>query len=260
MSTSETRYSFRARVPVTLHRGRAQDTAISAYIDGNPVTIGPGATYTLLDRTGAVLVNAATATVSGGIATYSLSVVDLPDTLALGAGYQERWVLDMPDGTTRTVRRTAAVALFELHPPVVDDDLLRVYPDLLDSLGDYASSLQGWIDDAWDKVVRKLWKHGRFPHIVVEPSDVYEWARELAFATIFRALFKASRGEDERWRILWEDHKEQARAAEEGAAITVDEDGDGLADHVGKEPAVASTARWNAPYTSDPRHLPKAFR
>lgn len=262
MSTSETRYTFRARVPVTLHRGRAQETTVAAFRDGAPVVIDAvGSSYTLLAPGGAVVVSSAAITAPDGVATYSLDGInDIGPNAALGQGWQERWVLTMPDGTVRTVRRTAAVALFELHPPVSDDDLLRVYPDLLDNLGNYASNLQGWVDDAWEAVVRTLWKHASFPHIVVEPSDVYAWAREETFARIFRALFKSSNGADERWKELWDSHADAARIEREGTAIVVDRDQDGLQDHDGRERAAAAVAQWNPPVTTNPYHLPRRFR
>lgn len=257
MSTAEVPYSFRNRVPVTLHAGRDQVTAISAYYQGALVAVASG-TYTLLGPTGSVVVDAEAITVPGGVATYELDgTTEIPATVTKGARWQERWALSMPDGTTRTVRRTAALAAFELQPPITDADLTGVYPDLLDSLGDYATHLQDWIDEGYSEVVRTLWKHQNFPHILVEPSDVYAWAREAAWAALFRSLFRSSRGEDERWRALWDHHRMKAEAEAGSCRIVVDRDGDGLQDDDSRRRAAPRSAEWNAPIR---RQLPRKFQ
>lgn len=257
---ADVRYTFRASVPVTLERGRAQVTSISAYFEGALVTIS-NVEYSLLNPSGTAVVNAAVGAAPGGIAEYQLDGVnDVGPTAPMGTGWQERWGLTMPDGTKRTVRRTAAVARFALNPPVTDDDIIGQYPDILDSLGGYASNLSTWIDEGWNHVVRRLWKNGNFPHILVDASDIYAWAREEATYRMFRALFRSSRGADERWRILWEDHESKAREEAQGCVIRVDRDQDGMADAEGGQNAVAAQAHWNAPATANPRRLSRKFR
>lgn len=260
MSTSETRYTFRARVPVTLERGRAQRTTLEAYRDGALVAPAVmGSSYSLIDPQGQAIVDSQPVGVVNSVAYYDLDTADLATSRPLGIGYQERWSLVMPDGTTRTVRRTAALARFELHPVATDADILAEYPGLLNDIGDYGSNFQGWLDAAWGSVVRTLWAHNDFPHILVEPSDVFEWLSHEVLYRVFRSLSRSG-GDTERWRALWEDHSMRATEARTGLTIRVDRDGDGLQDHAGRESAGVVSIDWHTPYTSDPRHISSRYR
>lgn len=265
MSTSETSYRARANVPVMIERARTQVSAIALYTPTGAAAPAASGTYTLLKPGGTAAINAAAITTNATGAEYEIDATDIPATSAnpLGQNWQERWVLVMPDGTTRTFRRSASMALFELHPCVVDVDLTELYPDLLDSLGNYSTNLQGWIDSAWSTVIRALTRNGDWPYIIVEPSDVYEWVREQALVNVFRALHKmsAGTGTSDDWRALWDAHEEALKAASQSARITVDRDQDGQADHDGKESAAAmKSVERNWPYTSNPRHLSRKFR
>lgn len=260
MSTAETRYVFRNAVPVTYQAGRDQDTAIAASLNGAPATI-VSATFTLINRSSATVVNAAAASIVAGAAVYTLDgTTEIPATAGLGNNWQERWTLTMPDGTVRTVRRTAALSGYELHPPVADSDIVALYPDVLDSLGDYATHLQGYVVEGFLKVSRELWRHQAFPYIVVDSADIFSWAREESLAVLFRSLFMSSQGQDERWRLLWEHHRDQARNEQAACRIVEDRDLDGIADSDNRERATPQGAHWNYPPYSDPARLSRKFR
>lgn len=260
MSTSETTYSFRTRVPTILERGRDQVSQLEAYLSGSLVAPSSG-TYSLISPSGTAVVDAQAVTITGSVATYTLSgTTEIPTTLALGALYQERWSLVMPDGSTRTERRSAAIALFELHPPIADVDFTSDYPGLLDDLGDYATSLQSWIDSAWGTAVRYLTKHQDFPYMLVEPSDVFEWVYHEVLYRVFRTLFKGTQGGDERWRVLMDEHKDRAAAERSSLRILPDRDQDGLADSHARKSAGVRTIQPNALPVADPRSLPARFR
>ncbi len=259
MSTTETLYSFRTRVPTILERGRAQRTRLEVYRAGALVQPASG-TYQLIAPAGVATVAATAVSFDASVAYYDLTTADLPTTLALGSLYQERWALTMPDGSTRTVRRSAAVARFELHPPLSDVDFTGDYPGLIDDLGDYGTSLQGWIDSAWSHAARYLTKHQDFPYILVEPSDVYEWVYHEVLARIFRALFKNASSDDERWARLMEHHQTKAEAERSSLRIVPDRDQDGLADHHGRESAGLRTIQRNVLPVVHPRSLSSKFR
>ena len=266
MSTAETGYRARANVPVMIERARTQVSAIVLYTPSGVAAPASAGTYTLLKPGGTAVISAAAITTNATGAEYEIDASDIPannTTAPLGQGWQERWALTMPDGTQRTFRRSASMALFELHPCVVDVDLTDLYPDLLDSLGNYRTNLQTWIDNAWSTVMRALHRNGDWPFIIVEPSDIYEWVREQAFVNVFRALHKmsAGTGSNEDWKALWDSHEMGLRAAREGARITVDRDQDGIADHDGKDSAGANKpVQWNYPHSSNPRHVRRKFR
>lgn len=258
MSTSETPYTFEAICPVLLERGRAQVREQRAYRAGAIVAPSSG-TYTLVDSTGATVKTGAVSIVSS-VATFSLSALDLPATLALGEGYQERWALNMPDGTTRNVRRDVAIALFELHPPVSQAAIITgEYPDILHDLGPNVANLDGFLDAAWYHVVRRIWKHGNWPGIVVEPSDVYDWHLHVTCHRIFKALSKRGAGDSDRFLDLREYHDEEAKLAESSLRIRVDRDASGLADDLGRHSAGIRQVHANVPHVSDPRNVSSRF-
>lgn len=229
-----------------------------AYRAGALVAPSSG-TYTLLDDTGATVKTGAVI-VSGSVATFSLAALDLPATLALGEGYQERWSLVMPDGTTRNIRRDVAIALFELHPPVTQTEIITgEYPDILHDLGSVVTSLDGFLDAAWYHCVRRLWKHGSWPGIVVEPSDVYDWHLHVTCHRIFKALMKRGGGESDRFADLRDYHDEEAKNAEASLRIKVDRDASGLADDLARHGVGIRQVHANLPHVSDPRSLPSRW-
>lgn len=265
MSTSETGYRFRSNVPVMIERAREQETVLQAYAPDGTAAVPDSATYSLLRPDGTKAVDAATASPrAAGGAAYAIPAASIPAdaTTPLGTRWQERWTLTF--GTVvKTLRRPAALALFELHPMVADVDLTELYPDLLDSLGDYRSNLQTWLDQAWARVMRQLWRNGDFPYIIVEPTDLYDWVQHEGLSNVFAALVKmsASTGSSDDWQRLWDYHRNMAEAAAGGVRITVDRDQDGLADNAGKDSAAAAkSVVSNHPYTHRPRHIPSKFR
>lgn len=266
MASTETAYRFRSNVPVMIERGREQVTVLAAYAPDGTAAVPSSATYTLLRPDGTKAVDAASATPrAAGGAEYTVAASDIPadSTTPLGTRWQERWTLAMADGTVRTLRRPAALALFELHPMVADVDLTELYPDLLDSLGNYASNLQTWLDQAWARVMRQLWRNGDFPYIIVEPTDLYDWVQHEGLSNVFGALVKmsASTGSSEDWQRLWDYHRNMAETAAGGVRITVDRNQDGQADTAGKDSAAAAqSVHWGWPFTHRPRDIPGRFR
>jgi hypothetical protein len=253
-----TLYQIRTPAPVLLERGRAHVRTIEVYRGGS-LSAPSAATYALLDETGATVKSGAASIVSS-VATYTLAAVDLPSTLALGEGYQERWVLTLADGSVRHVRRDVSVALFSLFPPVDQAAIISgEYPDLLHDLGPNVASLDGFLDAAWYHVVRRLHKHGSWPGIVVEASDVYDWHLHVTCHRIFKALALAPGTENERFADLREYHDTEAKNAESSLRIKVDRDASGLADDLGRHGVGVQSVHANVPHVANPRNVPRKW-
>lgn len=252
----ETLYTFRNATKAVLERGRANTTALAGYRDGELAAPSSG-TYTLLPPSGAAVVDAELVSVVSSVATYTIGAATLPDTLTLGPLYQEEWALLMPDGRTYTVRRPVILGRFQLFPPVSEDDLVQgEYPDLVVSLGtDGSVRLQRIMDAAWNACIRRLEQHGAYPDIIVDSGDLFDWHRHEALKRAFGAMLQRQPA-NQRWRELWDHHRDEARAAKSGLKIKADRDRDGRQDHLGHEP-VARQIQPNIPprrrWRRDPR-------
>jgi hypothetical protein len=198
-----------------------------------PVT-QTGSSFTLIDPGGTSVIDAQPVVVdSDGIASYSVSALELPDTLTYSERYQERWILVLPDGTTRTIRRECAVAPFLVYLPVSDRDLMDgEYPDLISLLGTSGTTLQPFIDRAYRDVLEELWKKGRWPDLMLSNSAFVKPIRELALYRIFKFLFRSTGGGGgpTRWETLMTLHKTQSDAAMSDFRSRIDTDLDGLPD------------------------------
>lgn len=237
-SSAETLYTFRSIGPDVLQRARTQTVQMEAYRDGQLVapTVS-GSSFSLLDPSGTAIVDAQAITVVGSVAQFTIPDTSLPATLALGLDYSERWVLVMPDGTIRTVTREAGVARSLLHPVVADVDLTAgEYPDLLAELETLTTTLQGFIDEAWIRILEKLFQRERWPDLLISSSALRRPHAELALHLVFKMLFRAQPAST-RWERLMTLHLsnfEQEWAAWNGKW---DRDQDGLADGPGREAA-----------------------
>ena len=236
MPDGEIRYTFRIRHPDVLQRGRDQTVTLEAYRDG--LLVAPtvaGSTFALIAPNGDNQVGPKAITVVNEIATAAILATEIPDTAELSELYQERWILAMPDGTTRTIRREAAIARFLFHPPVADIDLVEgEYPDLIDLLGEHDQTVQPFIDGATSKVLRMLWADGQWPDLMLSSDAFFEPIRELALFRIFKWLFRQVPGNN-RWERLMDHHHSEFNRAWQGFTSKIDYDHDGLPDERGRQ-------------------------
>lgn len=248
MAASEILYTFRDRAPMVLERGRAQVTKLEAYRDGALVApTEAGSTYSLLSPLGTAIVDAQAVTVSGSVAQYALSASELASTLDLEQGYTERWVLVMPDGTTRTKVRAASLAKFPISPGVADVDLTQgEYPDLLEQLAGWGTTAQPFIDEAWHQVVNELYRLGEWPDVIVSQSALREPVRQRTYYLIFKALYRRTPG-DNRFEVLYKEHLENYKTAFAAMTYTVDRDQDGVPDSDARTGASGVVHRNAAP-------------
>jgi hypothetical protein len=227
-SSAEILYTFRTVGCDVLQRARTQTVQMEAYRDGALVAPSAG-TFTLVDPSGTALVDAQAVTIASSIARYTIDATAIPATLELGEDYQERWSLVMPDGSTRTILREAAIARFLLHPVVADVDLTSEYPDLVAEFATVATSLQGFLDEAWRQICEKLFQRDRWPDLLISTSALRLPHRELALYLAHKALYRSAPSVN-RWETLMQLH--QAGWEREWGALTAkwDRDLDGLAD------------------------------
>lgn len=230
MSGQETRYSPLIPYPQLLIRGRAQRVSLAVYQSGALVApTQAGSTYTLSSNSGTVIVSAAAVTVASSVAYYDLTAVQLAATLALGEGYQEVWSLVMPDGTTRSWVRPAALARYDLPMVLQDSHLEALYPNLSSERGPDQTSFQTQIDAAWDTLLRRLGSEGAYPYLLAHSApDFLEPHRHLTLHLIFRWFYE--RTQAERYRDLYREHHALYEAAWTNLRPTGDWDHDGKVD------------------------------
>lgn len=246
MSDAETLYTFRIPYQNVLQRERAQVVRLEAWRDGalQPPLVA-GSSFSLFDPGGTAVIDAQPITVVDLVATYAISAVELPDTLAYSELYQERWVLVMPDTTTRTVRRESAVAPYLLHPTLAEIDITSgEYPNLVAELGDEFSTLQPFLDEGWRRLLEWLFAQGQWPALMLSTSTFRRPHREWALFLIFKHLFRNVSGNN-RWERLMDHHQAEKDAAIKGLTSRTDANMDGLPDDRNRR-AASSVIHKNA--------------
>lgn len=245
MSSGEVLYTFRVSHLDVLQLGRQQVVEMRAYRDGALAEPTSG-TFTLYKPDGTKIVDAAAVTVTASVAKYTLTTTHLPTTLTpLGELYLEEWALVMPDGTTRTVRREAALARRMLYPTVTDADLTARYPDLLTQLGTTGTSFQSYIDAAWGRLIRELVRRGVLHYLIVGSDALHDWLEHMVLTDVYWSFFRGAGGD--RWKILAERHEKLADTASNHANFTLDKDHDGRADSSDRESKTAIVHQNAAP-------------
>ena len=229
MSAAEVAYTARIPYPDVIERGRQQTVALEMYRDGAlAAPTASGSTLTIYKPDGTKLVDAGAITVTSSIATYTLTALVLAETIALGERYLQEWSLVMPDGSTRTYRRTMAVARRALFPVITDADLTAEYADLVTQLAGLYSSLQPLIDEAWKRIIRAAIRKGVLTYTVMDAEAFADWHRELTHFLAFKALYRATNNDRHRELFQWHSAKADAEAARMN--FTEDADHDGKAD------------------------------
>ncbi len=235
MSAGETIYEFVHLAPLMLVQGRAQVSRLRVELAGAVITPDATPSCDLVDGSGTVVATP-TESLSSGIclATYGATALD---DLSLGEEYQERWTVVL-SGVTRKFRRAVVIGAWELHPPLSQAELTTgEYPDLVDTLGDHATSLQGFMDAVWREIIRYLTRRSTPPDVVVDSADVLDWHRHRTLERVFRANAKV---EGDRSYLLWKYHEGKGDAAEASIRALTDRDRDGNADTTERKALVRS--------------------
>ncbi len=253
-SQSETTYTFRNRAPQVLERGRTQSTTMEVRHEGALVApTASGSTYTLYDMAGNTVATGEP-TVTGSIATYSLSSSVLSTDYGFGEGYREVWKLVMPDGVTHTGTREVALCKYPLRCPVSQSDLTVSEKQIVSEIGGLASHVQDYIDDAWNRVLRRILNDGRWPEQIVSVSSLYDCVRELVRYYLYREMHSSTRA-GERYKELKDEAWKLYQAAWSEVTWREDLDQDGNVDSLDRESASGAISRTAAPGMTVPRWM-----
>ena len=225
--SGETLYTARTAYPDILVRGRDNALSMPLYRDGALVAPASG-TVSIYKPGGDALVSAASVTIAGSIATYTLAAATVPTTLTpLGEGWREVWTLTV-GGVARQYERTAALALISLSPVVTDADLLAIYPTLSRQRGSTLASFQGFIDEAWKRIVQRLIRSGHLPYLIRTPDALRECHIELSLSMTLAAFGLSP--DAEHYRTLADKHATAYDAAWNSANWQLDYDQNGQVD------------------------------
>lgn len=200
-------------------------------------------TYTLIDSSGGTVYSGAV-TITGSIATVTIPSTSLPVTLSLGDGYRELWSLTY-SGATYDATRPAILARYAVHCPVTQADLQNEYPDLASTINASTTTLQGFIDAAWEDVVRRLLSEGKWPEQIVDVETLVQPVRELALSKFFRYCGVGNQNAPH-FDTLSERHAQAYKSAFGSVKYRIDSDGNGAADNSTRVSA-ATVIRMNAP-------------
>lgn len=251
MSGSTTTYRT-ARFLLSDYLVREQDNALSCPLWADGALVAPtqaGSTVSVYDSSNTAVVSGAAVTVTGNVATYTVSAATLPSTLSLGMGWRVEWSL-VVSGVTTVYRNSAGLVRSRLAPVVTDADLFRRESSLNPSGSAPLSSLtdfQDYLDEAWVTLVGKLVGKGNLPHLIMEPSALREPHLYLTLHLVF---------EDFRTRLN-ETHVEKAKdylarfeKAWDGLAFEYDTSDSGQSD--GRRKRSANPTVWLGGFDSSP--------
>jgi hypothetical protein len=257
-ATGDRVIAARLSYPDTLVPNERAELRLGLVRDGVPVIPSPGfggpGGWELLDPAGQVLKSGDLLIDGDGRLAFDLSAFDTYD-LEVGQLYQIRWYPAFELGDVRTFRTEAVVAPIRLVPPVADADLtVGNYPDLVELVGGFAATgangentLQPYIDEAWAWFLRRLFKVGRWPDLLVSTHDAVDVVRDRAWYLVFRFLFRSQGGDATRFEVLMRDHEKAAEREWSSLSARWDFNRDGLADGEDREPGPAALHINGAP-------------
>ena len=243
MASGEPIYSFRNGFPDVLEVKRDQTVRLEGRRAGAMVAPS-AASFRLLNPAGLVQHSEPAATINPDgsiqvvIPASSLDQAGTPPA-ELGELYLEEWTVSMPGETSpRKIRRQAAVALFVLHPPTAEIDVTAgAYPDLVDQLGSQGDDLQPYIDKAWGWTLRRMFKDGSWPDLLVSAEDLAETLEHRTSFLVFKFLFSKTSGDGSRFQTLMDHHGAEAEIEWTKLSGRWDRNHDGRADSLERESA-----------------------
>jgi len=228
MTTADTTYRIHAPYPEWLVRGQANTIEAKIYdASGDLIAPGDASTVTIYDDSNEKIVDAASATIVGSVARYTIAAVDLPSSLDIGDGWRIEWDLPIGGNPSQMFVRAASLVRSFLYPTVVSADLQARHQNLsrLIATGNDADD---FITTAWEVLVRMLLKAGRMPWLILSPFALHDALVFKSLELIFRDGHAAAG--DGKFSELAEHYAEQF--AHEWSSITFDYDfnEDGQAD------------------------------
>ena len=180
---SETVYSARWLGPTFIERNKDQQIAVAIERSGSAVTVTSG-TLTVYKPGGDVLVDAVAGTVAGGTFTSATIAAATTASETLDKGYLVKVDLVI-SGDTFTFYNDAVLCLARLYPTVAQTDLVARHSEAANLLGASITSLQQYIDQAWEDITIRLYTEGVPYWKWRTPSAL----RQVLFDRAFELLF-----------------------------------------------------------------------
>jgi len=181
----------RLLAPYMLVRDQAQDITCPIYASGSLVAPSSG-TVTIERPDGTTIIEDEAVTVTGSIATRSVTAAELPTSESFGARWQVVWTLVFASGVTpEVIVSDAALIRRGVYPTVAQADLVRRYGGLDPSATTALSSVTNWqdkIDLAWGMIIRSILNSGERPDLITSPSALHDAHMALVLALIFEDL------------------------------------------------------------------------
>lgn len=233
---------YQARVlPGSGYIERARDTELRlpVYDDGALAAPSSG-TVTIYDSANGEVVSAAAVTVTGSVATYTVSSATVASK-AFGSGWRIEWTLVMPDTETHLFRQDASLVRVRLSLPITDLDLLERHSDLDDHLPSGVTTFEGYILTAWRDLLGRLEGLGRRPYLVMDSSAFRLPMTFMALEIVCRD-YSAAGDPENTWWTLAEHYRERAREEWSTLTFAYDEDDDGRDDGIKR--ASGMTTVW----------------
>lgn len=231
-------YTARFTLPEDLVRDRAQTISCPVYLSGALVAPTSG-TVTVQNSGGTAVIDAASVTITGDVATYSIgSSVFTNETLS--DGWLVKWVLVI-SGTTYEFINSGSLVLSKLYPVITDLDITNRIPSL-DSTASGTittqTSFQTEIETAWIEIVNRLLSKGKRPFLIMEPTALRNCHLYLTLSIIFDGL---STGMDDDYKVKSDQYLAKYETLWSEMSFVYDTNRDGVAD----EPRVkGNTTIW----------------
>lgn len=222
-----TSYLFPTKYPKLYVRESSNTASIEAWKNDVQETPLASSTFTLRKPDGTDLVAATPITLVGATATHPMSSSIFPSTLAYGENYQEIWQLNFSDYSF-PITRQAAVGKYMLHIPINGQSILDEMPDALTQLQGASTTLHGWIEVAWGKILRDLFRVNKWPDKIRSSSMLYDVTLEKTFFLIARFLDMNT--DSDRWKSIKEERDIAYKAAWDTLRVRMDQDHSGVAD------------------------------
>ena len=186
---SETNYTARFRGPHILERGRDSFLTCPVYTSGALVAPS-GGTVTIYDNQYTAIVSAASVTIAGSIAGYTVSAATTSGR-TLEEGWIVEWSLTL-SSVTEVFTNTAHLVRKKLRPTVTLDDLYARHTVLdpsktatcIHSMS--VAELQRKVDAAFEEIEAEIYGMGQFPSKIPDPSSI----RRLHIAKSLVLLFE----------------------------------------------------------------------
>tara|TARA_R110002124_G_scaffold5015_1_gene31604 strand:+ start:1385 stop:2116 length:732 start_codon:yes stop_codon:yes gene_type:complete len=220
------RYSARFEGVTLIERDAANVVSVSIERANAAPTIA-SATFSLIDPNGTAVIDAQSASVAGGVVSYTVGSTVLADE-----EYGQRWLVKFAvtiGGAVYTYYNDAAVCLARLSPPITHSDITARHGDITNLLPTGTTSTQGYIDAAWIEITGELYSDA-VPFWTLRTVSALRQPLIMRSLTLIFRDFSTLVDASDKYEILSDKYEKQAQVAmsklrgffDRGEADTVD--------------------------------------